>query len=177
MLRGIHSPNVVRNQYNELKTFGVGRDVSIKDWQNYLLQMMQMGFFEIAYNANNVMKVTELGWKVLKGEHQVSLAVIQHKDTTPQVHAQRVQIRTSANKSENQELFERLRKLRKELADEQGFPPYIIMSDQSLHELARVRPKNIEAFGLIHGIGDFKKQKYGEIFLKVINRYKNLFEE
>ncbi len=177
VLRGIHSPNVVRNQYNELKTFGVGRDVSIKDWQNYLLQMMQMGFFEIAYNANNVMKVTELGWKVLKGEHQVSLAVIQHKDTTPQVHAQRVQIRTSANKSENQELFERLRKLRKELADEQGFPPYIIMSDQSLHELARVRPKNIEAFGLIHGIGDFKKQKYGEIFLKVINRYKNLFEE
>ena len=177
VLRGIHSPNVVRNQYYELKTFGVGRDVSIKDWQNYLLQMMQMGFFEIAYNANNVMKVTELGWKVLKGEHQVSLAVIQHKDTTPQVHAQKVQIRTSSNKSESQELFDRLRKLRKALADEQGFPPYIIMSDQSLHELARIRPKNIEAFGLVHGIGDFKKQKYGEIFLKVINRDKSLFEE
>jgi len=177
VLRGIHSPNVVRNQYNELKTFGVGRDVSIKDWQNYLLQMMQMGFFEIAYNANNVMKVTELGWKVLKGEHQVSLAVIQHKDTTPQVHAQKVQIRTSSNKSESQELFDRLRKLRKVLADEQGFPPYIIMSDQSLHELARLRPKNIEQFGLVHGIGDFKKQKYGEIFLRAINRDKNLFEE
>lgn len=177
VLRGIHSPNVVRNQYNELKTFGVGRDVSIKDWQNYLLQMMQMGFFEIAYNANNVMKVTELGWKVLKGEHQVSLAVIQHKDTTPQVHAQKVQIRTSSNKSESQELFDRLRKLRKALADEQGFPPYIIMSDQSLHELARLRPKNIEQFGLVHGIGDFKKQKYGEIFLRAINRDKNLFEE
>ncbi len=176
VLRGIHSPNVVRNHYNELKTFGVGRDVPVKDWQNYLLQMMQMGFFEIAYNANNVMKVTGLGWKVLKGEHQVSLAVIQHKDTTPVVHAQRLQVRPTAKKPESQELFERLRKLRKSIADEQGFPPYIIMSDQSLHELARERPKTIDQFGLVHGIGDFKKKKYGEIFLKAINQDKDIFE-
>lgn len=177
VLRGIHSPNVVRNHYNELKTFGVGRDVNVKDWQNYLLQMMQMGFFEIAYNAGNAMKVTPLGWKVLKGEHQVSLAVIQHKDTTPQVHAERVKVKTSSSSTESKGLFERLRKLRKKLADEQGFPPYIIMSDQSLHELARLRPKNIEEFGLVHGIGDFKKQKYGEIFIKTINQDRNIFEQ
>ena len=175
ILRGINSPTIVRNHYNELKTFGVGRDVNVKDWQNYLLQMMQMGFFEIAYNDHNVMKVTELGWKVLKDQHQVSLAVIQHKDTTPVVHAHRLQV-SSAKKSESQELFERLRKLRKKLADEQGFPPYIILSDQSLHELAAVRPKTIEQFGLIHGIGDFKKKKYGEIFLKEIKKTPGLFD-
>ena len=172
ILRGISSPHVLRNQYNLLKTFGVGRDVSVKDWQDYLLQMLQMGFFEIAYNERNVMKVTELGWKVLKGEHQVQLAVIQRKDETPVVHARRIQITSS--KVDDRELFERLRKLRKKLADEQGFPPYIILSDQSLHELAAMKPKTLEQFGLVHGIGDFKKQKYGAIFLKEINRQKSL---
>lgn len=178
ILRGINSPYVMRNQYNELKTFGVGKDVSVKDWQDYLLQMMQMGFYEIAYNKHNALKVTDLGWKVLKGEHQVSLAVIQHRDTTPVVHAQRLHItKKTSTRSESQELFERLRQLRKKLADEQGFPPYIILSDQSLHELAAVKPKNIEQFGQIHGIGDFKKKKYGEVFLKEINKNPNLFDE
>ena len=63
-----------------MKTFGVGRDTTSKDWNAYLLQMLQMGFFEIAYNNHNYMKVTDLGWKVLKGEHHVSLAYIEEDD-------------------------------------------------------------------------------------------------
>ena len=169
ILRGIKSPFVVRNQYDQLKTFGVGRDVSVKDWQDYLLQMMQMGFFEVAYNEHNIMKVTELGWKVLKGEHQVQLAVIQRKEEkTPVVHAQRLRVFNVM--PDGNDLFERLRLLRKKLADEQGYPPYIILSDQSLRELAQVRPKTIDQFGMIHGIGEFKKKKYGKIFLKEINQ-------
>ena len=176
VLRGIKSPTVVRNHYNELKTFGVGSDVSVKDWQNYMLQMMQMGFFEIAYNEHNVMKVTSLGWQVLKGEHPVQLAVTQQSDKgkTPVVHPRLV--RVSHTKTENQDLFERLRKLRLKLATEQGYPPYIILSDQSLHELAAMKPRTIEQFGLVHGIGEFKKKKYGEIFLKEINKEPRMFE-
>ena len=176
VLRGIKSPTVVRNHYNELKTFGVGSDVSVKDWQNYMLQMMQMGFFEIAYNEHNVMKVTSLGWHVLKGEHPVQLAVIQQSDKgkTPVVHPRLV--RVSHTRTENQDLFERLRKLRLKLATEQGYPPYIILSDQSLHELAAMKPRTIEQFGLVHGIGEFKKKKYGEIFLKEINKEPRMFE-
>ena len=176
VLRGIKSSTVVRNHYNELKTFGVGSDVSVKDWQNYMLQMMQMGFFEIAYNEHNVMKVTSLGWQVLKGEHPVQLAVIQqsNKGKTPVVHPRLV--RVSHTRTENQDLFERLRKLRLKLATEQGYPPYIILSDQSLHELAAMKPRTIEQFGLVHGIGEFKKKKYGEIFLKEINKEPRMFE-
>lgn len=174
ILRGMNTPAIFKNHYNELKTFGVGRDVSVRDWQDYLLQMMQMGFFEIAYNEHKVMKVTPLGWKVLKGEHNVQLAIVIRKNDPPVVHARRVQV--SSIKSANHELFERLKKLRKKLADEQGFPPYIILSDQSLHELASMRPKTIEQFGMIHGIGDFKKQKYGEIFIREIKKSPDLFE-
>lgn len=88
ILRGMHSSAVVKNKYNEMKTFGVGRDTTSKDWNAYLLQMLQMGFFEIAYNNHNYMKVTDLGWKVLKGEHHVSLAYIE-KMIKPPVHRKR----------------------------------------------------------------------------------------
>ena len=177
ILRGINSPSVMRHRYYELKTFGVGKeDASVRKWQDYLLQMLQMGFFEIAYNEHKAMKVTPLGWEVLRGNHQVQLVVVQEKkDVTPVVHARRLQVSTSASPAmsdmpEDFGLFERLRQLRKRLAEEQGFPPYIVLSDKVLHDLATVRPKNIEQFGMVHGIGEFKKQKYGEVFLKEINR-------
>ena len=167
ILRGQNSPTVLRNHYNELKTFGVGKDVSIKDWQDYLLQMLQMGFFEIAYNERNAMKVTSLGWEVLRSNHTVLLAYAPQKTAAPEVHVRRVIVKS---KDDDKSLFERLRKLRKKLADEQGYPPYIILSDQSLHELATVKPTTLEQFSLIHGIGEFKRKKYGEIFLKEINK-------
>lgn len=186
ILRGMQTPAVVRNHYNELKTFGVGKDVSVRDWQAYLLQMLQMGFFEVAYNAHNQMKVTPLGWKVLKGEHQVSLAIMENEErsTRPQkanrsargnsipvVHAERVVFQEEMSGAEDKNLFEYLRKIRKNLADEQGYPPYIVLSDKSLHELTRMKPTTLEAFGLISGIGEFKVKKYGETFIKAIRKY------
>ena len=211
ILRGMQTPAIARNHYNELKTFGVGKDVSVRDWQTYLLQMLQMGFFEVAYNMHNQMKVTPLGWKVLKGEHQVSLAIMENKDlqsrtqgrgtrgrtvitgfagrtghgnrqdsdshlpfgdhNIPVVHAERVIFEDETSNVEDKKLFEYLRKIRKNLADEQGYPPYIVLSDKSLHELTRMKPTTLQAFGLISGIGEFKIKKYGDTFIKAIRKY------
>lgn len=205
ILRGMQTPAVARNHYNELKTFGVGKDVSVRDWQAYMLQMLQMGFFEVAYNMHNQMKVTPLGWKVLKGEHQVSLAIMENEDlqnrtqgrgargragragygnrqdsdshlpfgdhNIPVVHAERVIFEDEMSGVEDKKLFEYLRKIRKNLADEQGYPPYIVLSDKSLHELTRMKPTTLQAFGLISGIGEFKIKKYGDTFIKAIKKY------
>ena len=205
ILRGMQTPAITRNHYNELKTFGVGKDVSVRDWQTYLLQMLQMGFFEVAYNMHNQMKVTPLGWKVLKGEHQVSLAIMENEDlqnrtqgrgargragragygnrqdsdshlpfgdhNIPVVHAERVIFEEEMSGVEDKKLFEYLRKIRKNLADEQGYPPYIVLSDKSLHELTRMKPTTLQAFGLISGIGEFKIKKYGDTFIKAIKKY------
>ena len=203
ILRGMQTPAVVRNHYNELKTFGVGRDVSVRDWQAYMLQMLQMGFVEVAYNMHNQRKVTPLGWKVLKGEHQVSLVIVENEDmlnrtqrgrssrgrnsgsnlgygggnlpfgdhNIPVVHAERVIFEDEMSGVEDQKLFEYLRKIRKNLADEQGYPPYIVLSDKSLHELTRMKPTTLQAFGLISGIGEFKIKKYGDTFIKAIKKY------
>ena len=205
ILRGMQTPAITRNHYNELKTFGVGKDVSVRDWQTYLLQMLQMGFFEVAYNMHNQMKVTPLGWKVLKGEHQVSLAIMENEDlqnrtqgrgargragragygnrqgsgshlpfgdhNIPVVHAERVIFEDEMSGVEDKKLFEYLRKIRKNLADEQGYPPYIVLSDKSLHELTKMKPTTLQAFGLISGIGEFKIKKYGDTFIKAIKKY------
>lgn len=205
ILRGMQTPAITRNHYNELKTFGVGKDVSVRDWQAYMLQMLQMGFFEVAYNMHNQMKVTPLGWKVLKGEHQVSLAIMENKDlqsrtqgrgaggragrtghgnrqdsdshlpfgdhNIPVVHAERVIFEEEMSGVEDKKLFEYLRKIRKNLADEQGYPPYIVLSDKSLHELTKMKPTTLQAFGLISGIGEFKIKKYGDTFIKAIKKY------
>lgn len=208
ILRGMQTPAIARNHYNELKTFGVGKDVSVRDWQAYMLQMLQMGFFEVAYNMHNQMKVTPLGWKVLKGEHQVSLAIMENEElqnrnqrgrssrgraagshlgygggsssgshlpfgdhNIPVVHAERVIFEDEMSGVEDKKLFEYLRKIRKNLADEQGYPPYIVLSDKSLHELTKMKPTTLQAFGLISGIGEFKIKKYGDTFIKAIKKY------
>ena len=186
ILGGMQTPAIARNHYNELKTFGVGKDVSVRDWQTYLLQMLQMGFFEVAYNMHNQMKVTPLGWKVLKGEHQVSLAIMENEERAPRqqrvnrpsrgssipvVHAERVIFEDDMAGVEDKKLFEYLRKIRKNLADEQGYPPYIVLSDKSLHELTKMKPTTLQAFGLISGIGEFKIKKYGDTFIKAIKKY------
>ena len=186
ILGGMQTPAIARNHYNELKTFGVGKDVSVRDWQTYLLQMLQMGFFEVAYNMHNQMKVTPLGWKVLKGEHQVSLAIMENEERAPRqqrvnrssrgssipvVHAERVIFEDEMAGVEDKKLFEYLRKIRKNLADEQGYPPYIVLSDKSLHELTKMKPTTLQAFGLISGIGEFKIKKYGDTFIKAIKKY------
>ena len=157
--------------------------------------MLQMGFFEIAYNNHNYMKVTDLGWKVLKGEHHVSLAYIEEDDKAtrpkktvrnrkgaiaqpgnliPEVHAERVIFQEDSKGVEDKGLFEHLRKIRKNLADEQGYPPYIVLSDKSLHELARMKPTTKNAMSLISGIGEFKLNKYGDTFIKAIRKYTGL---
>ena len=179
ILRGMNSPTVRYHHYDTIKTFGAGRDVAANDWQDYLLQMLHMGFIEIAYDKNNTAKITSLGWEVLKGNHQVELAVPQKDATTTkkpkkrELHLELPEFGTKTQPgAEDRQLFEALRALRKQLADEQGFPAYIVLSDKVLHSLATIKPVTVEEFGMVLGIGEFKKQKYGEAFTALIRRYK-----
>lgn len=184
ILRGNFSPEVTKGHFETLKTFGVGRDVPPRDWQDYLMQMLQNGLFEIAYEEGNHLKLTESGRQVLYKGRKVELAVIRREEK-PQKRG-RKSLRpvaapvlftggrpaTAPLAAGSQELFEALRALRKRLADAQGFPPYIVMSDKVLQNLCEARPQTVEAFGTVSGIGEFKKEKYGKDFVEVIRRFK-----
>ena len=184
ILRGMNTTSVLRNGYKNIKTYGVGKDLSVATWQDFLLQMLQMGFIEIAYNDHNKVKITPLGKDVLYGREKASLIIPQEETTKPRVAktaAKRNNIpelhvslinKAYIVEAEDIQLYEELKKVRKKLADSQGYPAYIVMSDKVLHAIATIKPKNIEEFGNIPGIGEYKKIKYGKVFINEINNIK-----
>lgn len=177
ILKGYSTQEIQEKKYDQLKTYGAGRDVPGKDWQDYLLQMLNLGYFEIAYNENNHLKVTDAGRKVLYGHECASLVVIkretsQNKKGTKKGTASPTPLFTpSVFDNEDEGLFETLRQLRKTLADQMAIPAYIVLSDKTLHLLALKKPETLEAFGEISGIGEFKKEKYGKEFVSAIHNY------
>ena len=181
ILKGMRSATVVKNGYEQLKTFGVGRDISVQDWNDYLLQMLQMGFFEVIYNEGSRTVVTASGEDVLYGRRQIELCLIDHsvkempKRRTPRLTLEIPIIAApglpSANGTEDPELFEALRQLRRQCAEEEGFPPYIVFSDKVLHALATQKPTTIEQFGFTPGVGDHKRKKYGGRFIAIIKKF------
>lgn len=178
ILRGNMSPEVVGKGYQQLKTFAAGRDVPARDWHDYLLQMLQLGYFEIAYNENNHLKITSAGSDVLFGRATARLVVIRREETNETKRGRKRKETVPAQElplglpnTENEALFEALRKLRKRLADEEALPAYIVLSDKVLHLLSTSRPTNLEEFGNISGIGEHKKKKYGKEFINLIRKY------
>lgn len=179
ILKGYASQEVIEKGYDKLKTYGAGRDVPGKDWQDYLLQMLNLGYFEIAYNENNHLKITEAGKKVLFGKERAQLIVIKREESYGKKGSAKENKTASPAplftptvfENEDEGLFEALRQLRKKLADQLAIPAYIVLSDKTLHLLALKKPGDMEAFGEISGIGEFKKEKYGKDFLAVLNEY------
>ena len=180
ILKGISSPTVKRKGYDTLKTFGVGKALSTNDWQDYLLQMLQMGFIEIAYDQGNVVKITESGNDVLFGRKRAELCVIDHTIKEVSKPRRRLHLEIPSitipglpqtTGVEDRQLFEALRTLRRQCADEEGFPPYIVFSDKVLHALATIKPVTLDTFGFIPGIGEHKKMKYGKRFIAVIQKF------
>lgn len=177
ILRGIMSADVAANRYDLLKTFGVGHDVPARDWRDYLLQMLQMGFIEIAYTEDKHLKVTELGREALFGDKKVELAMIRREDRRKKKIKQEQQELpmqySNAGKTEDPDLFRVLRKLRQNIAEENNWPAYVVMSDKTLHALATEKPTTLNAFSNIYGIGEYKLKTYGKRFVDVIKDYLN----
>ena len=178
IVKGIKSPSVVRKSYDHLPTFGVGKELTLKQWKDYLLQMLQLGFFEIEYDKADAVKVTSAGEDVLYGRKQALLCQTAEQ-VMPTVaknkRSKKIQLviphftSVPANE-EDPRIFEALRILRKKCADEEGFPPYIVFSDKVLHNLATSKPTTLDDFGNVSGIGEHKKEKYGPRFVDLIKK-------
>ena len=178
ILRGNMSAEVVGKGYQQLKTFAAGREIPARDWHDYLLQMLQLGYFEIAYNDNNHLKITSAGSDVLFGRATARLVVIRREEANETKRGRKrktpapdKELPLGLPNTENEALFEALRELRKRLADEEALPAYIVLSDKVLHLLSTSRPTTIEEFGNISGIGEYKKKKYGKEFVGLIRKF------
>lgn len=176
ILHGNLSAEVLNNGFNNLKTFGIGHDIPVRDWKDYLMQMLQLGYVEMAYNEDFHLKVTSLGREVLYGRQYAQLVVIEREDLSVKARKKRIkeaELFSLENDAsiEDKSLFEVLRSLRSKLAAEQRVPAYVVFSDKTLHALATEKPTTLDQFGRIFGVGSRKCNTYGDVFVKAILDY------
>ena len=171
VLKGSISSVVIAKGYDRIKTFGVGRNVPALDWHAYMLQMLQMGYIEIAYNEDNHLKITPLGEDILYGRKRAQLSVIVRDDLRVKKRQRKDVIPQLALANPDEELFEKLRALRKTIAEEMGTAPYIVLSDKSLRSIAALKPTDLNTFADAYGIGEYKKNRFGKRFVELVCRH------
>jgi ATP-dependent DNA helicase RecQ len=174
ILRGSSRQEIYQMGFHNLKTYGIGSDISYSQWQQYLLQMLNMGFIEVAYDENNVLKITEAGKNVLTNRITINLTKPIDYQKIQKTKSTNSKIKVDKFEPVDENLFERLRQLRRTLASSEGVPPYIVFSDATLHSMVKILPKTANEMMKVSGVGEFKLEKYGKIFMEEINQYKNV---
>lgn len=171
LLRGSRNKAIVQHQYDQLPTFGVGRDLKAEEWADYLAQLLNLGVMDIAYDEAHTLKLNPLSWKVLHGQHSVQLA--QFIPLSERKAREDALVPKEKPKQEvvRDALFERLRRLRKQLADSFNVPPYVIFSDATLSEMAQKRPLSEAQMKAVSGVGAEKYRRYGPAFLQEITAF------
>lgn len=173
ILRGSQRRDIFENRYHEIKTYGAGREYSFEEWQFLLSQMLHRGLLEIAYDESNSLKVTANGRAVLFENKKVSLALPPAPEEKKPARSEGVSIDRGPTKTQilRDELFERLKVLRRSIGQQQGVPPYLIFGDATLQEMAEKRPLTDADLLRVAGVGERKLQLYGDAFMGEIRKF------
>jgi len=166
VLRESKAKKVLQFGHDKLSTYGIGADYSKKQWQQLARQFLHKGLMVQDMEFGSL-KLTDKGWDVLKGRCEVWGQLAQERTVEKLVE----ESQRSDDLNFNQQLFEILRKERKELADSSGVPPYIIFSDKTLVEMATYFPQSRDNLLDIHGVGAVKCDRFGATFLDIIDRF------
>ena len=171
ILRGSDRAEVIEKGYDQLKTYGAGKDLSYKEWKEYLYQMIQLGYLEVDYTRGNILKVTPMGSKVLYGDMTAQLALYKKPDDLTIVKRRPFKarpIRPISADSIEETLLDALNQLRKQISEREQIPAYIIFSDDTLDDMVKKKPVTMEEFSEIRGVGESKQDKYGKVFVSLI---------
>ncbi len=168
VLRGSRNAEVLEKGYDKIKTHGAGGDISYAFWQAYLMQMLQLGIIEIAYDENYVLKSTDFGKAILQGKATVHFAQPEIKIKGEKKKKDLIEEEDIPTIKANS-LFEELRRLRAQIAQNLKLPAYTIFSDATLLAMVDKKPSSEKEMLQISGMSENKMEKYGWDFLKVIN--------
>lgn len=161
VLCGSSDPKIQRNNHHTLSTFNIINEYTKNQLRTFIQELIHLEFLEQTQDQYPILRLTKKSMTILKNKQPVMLYM------PKEVKEKKIKV----YHGENPELFEKMRTLRKELADKQGVPPYIIFSDVTLKEMTNTLPKTKEEFADIKGVGKKKLEKYAELFLGEINKY------
>ena len=165
ILRGSNRAEVVQGQYHRIVTYGVGRAVPFADWRHYITQMINQGIIAIDFTDYSRLKLTPLSKDVLKGDSTILLGkyVAPSRKTKPVVPKLEIAVDGA-----DPGLIQRLKSWRTARSKKQGVPPYVILHDKSLKQIAALRPVSKAQLMSIDGIGEAKCEKYGEELIGIV---------
>ena len=169
VLRGMHNQKIIERQHDQLSVYGIGKDKSKEHWQSVIRQLIHLGFVQqVISELNPTLQLTENAKAILKGKEPLELAMPRISAISKIAHNPQRQSVANYDK----DLFARLRFLRKQIADKENIPPYIVFNDATLQEMAQYMPtSNIEMLQ-INGVGSIKLERFGQPFMALIQEHK-----
>ncbi|MDN3550708.1 DNA helicase RecQ [Mucilaginibacter aquaedulcis] len=159
-LRGSKNEKI-REEHKQIKTYGIGADISKVDWQRYIRELITMNYLQVTDDGYPILKLTDQSSLILKGLQKVEFIETQ---TTEEHH-------TEAAPPHEAELLSRLKNVRRDIAELENVPAYIIVSDATLLEMATYLPQSLDELRLISGFGDIKLARYGRELLHPVKDY------
>lgn len=174
VLRGMQNQKIIERQHDKLSVYGIGKDKSKEHWQSVIRQLIHLGFVQqVISELNPTLQLTESAKVILKGEEPLELAMPRISSISKIAHNPQRQGVANYDK----DLFARLRFLRKQIADKENIPPYIVFNDATLQEMAQYMPtSNIEMLQ-INGVGSIKLERFGQPFIKLIQEHKAILSK
>ncbi|MBD2580436.1 DNA helicase RecQ [Oscillatoria sp. FACHB-1406] len=163
VLRGSRAKKVEQYGHHLLSTYGIGKDKTVEEWKNLARSLLNQGLMNETTDGFPILKLNKRSWEVFRNQRRVEIPVLSQKDKRLPNSAPR--------EIESEMLLDRLRQLRKQMADEQSIAPYIIFADSTLKVFARDKPTNLEAFGRLSGVTEYKLERYGDRFVSEIRAF------
>ena len=171
VLRGMHNQKIIERGHDKLSVYGIGKDKSKEHWQSVIRQLIHLGFVQqVIGEFNATLRLTESAKPILKGEVSLELAMPRISAITKITHNPQ----RNAVPNYDKDLFARLRFLRKQIADKENIPPYIVFNDATLQEMAQYMPTSKTEMLQINGVGAIKLERFAQPFMALINEHKML---
>jgi len=166
VLCGKKDERIQKNAHDQLSTFGIGKELSMVEWRTVFRQLIALGYINVEAESHGSLKLTEQCRPVLKGEKKLELRKQSKEEQLGKEKSKKSPVRP-----QDEPLWEALRELRMQLAEEAGVPPYVIFHDATLQEMIKKRPTIVADMRYISGVGDQKIKRYGQQFLAEIAKY------
>ena len=166
VLMGRNTEKIRQNGHDKTTVYGLGKDIAQPQWRSVFRQLLAMGYLQVNEEGHGGVYLTEESRPVLRGEKVVEMRL----DTSERKRATTQRLRdfdTFFEDESDREMWEALRRLRRELAQEQNVPPYVIFNDRTLSEMVKFKPRSLNEMAAINGVGAKKLDQYGLAFLDI----------
>ncbi|NVK34331.1 MAG: DNA helicase RecQ [Rhodobacteraceae bacterium] len=171
VLVGKESDKVTRFGHDKLSVYGIGQDTSAKSWQSVARQLVAGGFLDVDHANFGALTLTEEARPVLRGEREVLLRKDRGAASLKKTRGARSASLADELESDDRLLFERLRRLRTQIARDSEVPPYVVFPDATLAGIAKARPTNEDTLLGVSGVGQSKLEKYGRAFMELVEAF------